>query len=478
MRLSQYFKLGKKQFELDFVDIPLDTDIQLFIDPYAISKREDLFSQESSQIIVNFFQGIIDDIRNKDYPTAKFKLSRLSEPNETHLGLSSNKPMGKGVSGDQSIDVFERLRSSKAVETGFIKDISDCELVIPGIGRDKISDMVTNIIKTKLLDYTEEQCNTYNIPTTSVPSGRVWNPLTSKWEERYTNLPIYKDKKIILVPKIIVRYSLEFSHQKFYNQFVLEYLQEEHINASSGLVTILKNGNHVVYKKDLKADSRYKLSKEFLYNFSEEHPEVLGQYLESLPEVVSPLKNEEIERKQEDPEELNYDDLAEQLKAISAGTESASKYHDLMIGVLTAIFYPNLVIPTKEEKIHEGRKRIDISFQNAAKNGFFEYMTKHIPCPFVMCECKNYSEDPKNPELDQLSGRFSPRRGKLGILVCRTIEDKNLMDKRCKDTSSDDRGYIFVLDDSDILFLLKLKKERNEQAIDQFFMDKYKKLVN
>ena len=40
-----------------------------------------------------------------------------------------------------------------------------------------------------------------------------------------------------------------------------------------------------------------------------------------------------------------------------------------------------------------------------------------------MVECKNYSRDLKNPELEQLSGRFSPRRGQVGIAACRTIED-------------------------------------------------------
>ena len=41
MRFSEHFQLGMTQYELDFVDIPLETDIPLFIDPYAISIRND-----------------------------------------------------------------------------------------------------------------------------------------------------------------------------------------------------------------------------------------------------------------------------------------------------------------------------------------------------------------------------------------------------------------------------------------------------
>ncbi|HVZ12289.1 MAG TPA: hypothetical protein VG965_04640 [Patescibacteria group bacterium] len=477
MRFSQHFGLHKKQFELDFVDIRLDTDIPLFLDPYAISKRADLFSEECNSIIINFFQGIIDDIRSGNHQRAKANLDKLGEPNETHLGLSRNKPQGKGVSGEQSVDIFDALKESRAVQTGFLKDLSDCELVIPGISRDKISDVVTNIVKTKLIEYTEEQCKTFGINTTHVSSGRYWNPETSVWEERYADLPIYQGKRILLIPKALVRYSIEYNHPKYYNHFVLEYLQEEHLGANTALVTLLKNGNKVVYKKDLKAKPEYKLTKEFLYNFSKEHPDVMQEYIESLPEIVPSLTDAQIETKQPQPQTFDYADLKNQLLAIPSGDVDASHYHNLMVGVVGAIFYPNLIIPTKEERIHNGRKRIDITYQNAARTGFFEYLTHHVPCPFVVCECKNYEEDPGNPELDQLGGRFSPRRGQFGILLCRTVANKDLMKQRCRDTADDSRGFIFVLDDEDICHLLDLKEAGDDAGVDQFLTDKYKELV-
>jgi hypothetical protein len=36
-RFSTYYGLVKSQAELDFVDVPLETDIRLFVDPYALS---------------------------------------------------------------------------------------------------------------------------------------------------------------------------------------------------------------------------------------------------------------------------------------------------------------------------------------------------------------------------------------------------------------------------------------------------------
>lgn len=149
------------------------------------------------------------------------------------------------------------------------------------------------------------------------------------------------------------------------------------------------------------------------------------------------------------------------------------------MGALEGIFYPSLRKPIKEQEIHEGRKRIDIAFNNGADKGFmFDLTVKHgVRCPYVFFECKNYSSDPRNPELDQLTGRFSDKRGMFGVLVCRTVQDEEAMLQRCKDAVRDNRGYVLVLDDSDIKSLLQLKAEANHEGLDDYLDDKFRRLV-
>lgn len=71
--------------------------------------------------------------------------------------------------------------------------------------------------------------------------------------------------------------------------------------------------------------------------------------------------------------------LKESLLSIHPGTEMASDFHNLMIGIFELLLYPNLINPNKELEINEGRKRIDICFNNVSEQGFlFMFRTKLI----------------------------------------------------------------------------------------------------
>src|SRR5439155_14036940 len=107
-------------------------------------------------------------------------------------------------------------------------------------------------------------------------------------------------------------------------------------------------------------------------------------------------------------------------------------------------------------EMQEWRKRIDVTFDNGAESRFFFLLhTAHrMSSQYIMVECKNYSRDIANPELDQIAGRFSPNRGRFGLVVCRSISDMPVFLKRCADTHRDDRGLVLPLTDDDLLQIL------------------------
>ncbi len=160
------------------------------------------------------------------------------------------------------------------------------------------------------------------------------------------------------------------------------------------------------------------------------------------------------------------------------GKASADKYHRAVQALLTPLFYPALDMPKREVPIHEGRKRIDITYVNQATKGFFWWLIHNhgTPASDIVVECKNYGKEIKNPEFDQLAGRFSPRRGKFGLLCYRGFSDKLDIIRRCRDAALDDRGYIIALDDNDLQTLVDSRKSGLDTQF-EYLHERFRELI-
>ncbi len=463
-KFSKAFGISKSQAELDFVDVPLQTDTWLFIDPFAIGQRVDSWSQQCHRTLVTFFQRMVDCIRDGRLEEARQLLANLREPNETRFGLSAKRPAGAGIGPHQAQQLFDALKDSSAVKTGFLSALEECELMIAGIGRDKISDLTTNVIRRHLVEYTHLQCALHEVPMQVVAIAACFDPDTFTWESGYTELPVWKAQPIILVPKVVARFGVAYDHQTYYRHYVLNFLRVEEENAQTSLVHTLKSGKRIVYKKDLQR--KYPCTKDFIYRFSREHPEVLGNYRAALAVLEEKGHHAGVGY---DDERLIAEVLIGALKAIPAGGASAFEYHRLMVGMLEFLFFPSLLNPQKEKEIQSGRKRIDILMENGARDGIFHRIhdVRKLQCAFVPIECKNYTTEVANPELDQLAGRFSVNRGKFGFLCCRAFEDRALFIERCRDTLKDDRGLIVPLNDAAILGFLEQVRVGRRADVDR-----------
>jgi hypothetical protein len=137
MRISKRFKLGRSQFELDFVDIDPGRDYPLFLDPHFLGIRTDHWSLDATRSLRNFFEFFIGLLRAGNEAEARLLFDHLHEPNETCLGLSRRRPRGNGVGPDDAERIFESLKESKAVKTGILEDLEDCRIFVRGIDKDK-----------------------------------------------------------------------------------------------------------------------------------------------------------------------------------------------------------------------------------------------------------------------------------------------------------------------------------------------------
>ncbi len=151
--------------------------------------------------------------------------------------------------------------------------------------------------------------------------------------------------------------------------------------------------------------------------------------------------------------------LLEAITKIRPGFEEATAYEKLIEPLITALFATSLRDSEIRTPINEGRKIIDITYTNVATEGFFQWLRdNNYNAPFIFVECKNYNSDLSNPEIDQLIGRFSDKRGRVGFLICRKVSSKEVLIKRCQDAAKTGQGYIIPLDDDDLSQLVNEAK--------------------
>lgn len=165
------------------------------------------------------------------------------------------------------------------------------------------------------------------------------------------------------------------------------------------------------------------------------------------------------------------------LDEIRPGEKDASDFHQFIFESLILIFGDRLSNPVKEKQINDGRKRIDIMFDNTGDKGFFARLNSHhkIVCPRILIECKNTSNI-DNPAIDQLAGRFTNNIGNFGFIVCRRKANVQKVTDLCRYKLRDNK-FIIVLDDDDIKALLIKREFGQETAIDKIMSDLYDELT-
>ncbi len=476
MRVSEYFNLNRTQPSLDFVDVDIRGDVPFFVDPNAVRLLPTEWGAECITVIQNFFRHVLAEIQEGRHENARNLLAALREPNEVHLGFSSGRSRGSALGTDSAYEVWDALHNSEAVQTGLLEDLEDTILMVPGISSDRVSDIAINLIRRPLIRYTQEQANFHGMSLSNdVDSGPLWNPDTYEWSSEYVQLPITNEGRLLLVPKSIVRRKMTYDADEYYRHYVLEFLRRHEFAANSALVQLLKNGNRRVTNKSLV--EKYGSGKEAAAEITLKHPEILSDYRKDKRRIVRPTLTHSQIAENEGTTGPDWGELLRNVTQVPLGRAGEVQYEKAIEALLTALFYPALAHPDAQFRIHEDRKRIDIKYTNIDQSGFFWWLGQHYTAPHVFVECKNYSGEVSNPELDQLAGRFSPSRGQFGLLLCRKIADKDLFIDRCRDTANDGRGFIIPLDDSDLQGLVDDVHKSPEAPSFPMLRERFERLV-
>jgi len=184
---------------------------------------------------------------------------------------------------------------------------------------------------------------------------------------------------------------------------------------------------------------------------------------------------------QKDRPTIDASAIVKRLDAIPIGAGGWTDYQSFIGEALVAIFSPDLIEPQTEFRTDEGRSRIDFVFRNQAERGFFFDLAfrYRVFCPNVFFECKNEKDDPKNPAFMQIRSRLAPGRGQLGIIVCRSLNDRETVLERCKDvfSTSQNQQVVMVLSDDEIIELAKRREVGDLPGVSAYMTELWRPIL-
>lgn len=263
-KVSDVFYLQKNQKELDFADVNLNSDNKLFIAPGLVSKSTDVKVAEiGSAKIINYFDRIFSLMMENDLFNVRRLCSYSNECNATKLGYSVNKSIGRGVSEQNLNKLFNGICKLSTL----LKDNNEnpmylfqpdaLKVFVYNFGPDRLSDLVTSIIKKELVEYSLSQAKKYGLPISFDKKniGFYWDMELHDWREIEEHVIMGPGGDyLLLVPKQILTSEKNVDTRKFVQNYVFKRKQSEHLANNSSLCTVkkLKNGKIKVFQPSLK----------------------------------------------------------------------------------------------------------------------------------------------------------------------------------------------------------------------------------
>ena len=183
------------------LDISLLNDLPLFIDPFLIFCSDDSECQKMHGEIIRYLVYLRDKaVNSRQVNTSELRyLYCFPEVRQTYLGFCQNGNYGSGLGMDFAKALHAGLKTAfsdfgnETITKG--KHLEKVCLLKEGVGKDNISDFITNLVKPYLCTYTEQFAKDYLQPEQCA----IFN--VDKCEFDYTN-EIWRARKFYL-PKII-----------------------------------------------------------------------------------------------------------------------------------------------------------------------------------------------------------------------------------------------------------------------------------
>jgi len=207
-RLTDNYGIANSQAELDFAIPVFDEDLPLCIDPFLLWKSPSLQDQALHTSLIDVFARISHLSRSGRKTEAQALLISASECPELGLGLSSHRT-GKRIGEQTAAAILALFEEVPVLAANGLEHIETLQLLVDGIGKDRISDFTGSMLKSFLIDFTMDQCKRLGIPTIDVEVTGIFDVrLPSLLSRERAQLPVLPEggMPILFAPKRWLRF--------------------------------------------------------------------------------------------------------------------------------------------------------------------------------------------------------------------------------------------------------------------------------
>lgn len=215
LRFSEVFNIDRVP-EDDWFDTYLPSDSLFCIDPFLIYDEESGMWSDAHSYILDFFAMVINQVRLSQGNRRSIhwrkaqQLLVFPEPSEFCLGVSEGSPLGAGSGVGLQRGMLDGIDIAVGLGMQRVPHLELLSLFQGGMGLDRISDVVCNILKSYFIRYTQDVCARHSIPTRQFDVRHAsWTVEHLRWKSEHVDLPVnpFLDRPhpVLLTPERFLR---------------------------------------------------------------------------------------------------------------------------------------------------------------------------------------------------------------------------------------------------------------------------------
>ena len=437
-RLTDFHNLFLPQAQLDFAIPFLDEDIPLYLDPFLLWSSPSQQDQALHTALINSFNHLGYLARQGHKQDAIDLLITLSECDEAGLGLSrTRRGLRIGAStAEKILALFHDI--PQYYKSGFVH-FEEIQFFVNHISKDRISDFACSFLKSFLIDYTIQECQSTGIPISTVHL-QVYNYSDNRLRSETVTLPVNPENNqpIIFVPKRWLRFSPWLN----FDEYFAESCPKEKLPTPSARKERVKLLTY--NRKNYGAVFDYVTKKESAAGDCRNDPLFAQLPVSSAKASLSAIK---------------------ELPLPGVLGEGADKtYEREMSRLLASAFYPQLDFAQSQTRTDSGVLIRDLVFYNNRAHPFLDELINQYDCRQIVMEMKNVKQVERE-HINQLNRYMSCHFGRFGVLLTRRPLPPAMF-RNTIDLWSGQRRCIIALTDDDLELIVNLFESKQRDPID------------